>query len=82
MPNITIFIDKDEEKILKKRAKTNLMTIREQIENIVRRSCVRTNKNYVPKDPCDDKLVKIFSKQNKGPRKKKKKKKGKRKRKK
>jgi len=66
MPNTVIFIDDEEKKILEKRAKTNLMTLKEQIENIVRRSCVRTNKNYRPKDPCNDKLVKIFSKQNKG----------------
>jgi len=77
MPSISIFIDDEEKKILEKRAKGNLMTLREQIENIIRRSCVRTNKNYVPKDPCNDKLVKIFSKQNKGrkPKKKVKKKK-------
>ena len=73
MPNITIFIDNEEKKILEKRGKKNLMTLKEQCEDILRRSCVRTNKNYRPKDPCDDRLVKIFSKQNKGRRKKKKK---------
>ena len=42
------------------------MTLNEQIEDIVRRSCVNTKKTSIPNDPCDDKLISIFSKQNKG----------------
>jgi len=72
MPNITIFIDKEEKKILEKRAKKNLMTIKEQCEDILRRSCVRSSKGYKPKDVCDDKLVKIFSKSRRGRKRKKK----------
>jgi hypothetical protein len=79
MPRVTILIDKDEEKILKKRAKKNLMTVREQIEDIIRRSCVRSkSKKSTPKDKTDDKLVRIFSRTRRGrPRKKKAKKKSK-----
>jgi hypothetical protein len=70
---LSITLDKEEEKILKRRAKKNLMSIREQAEDIIRRSCVNSKKNSKPHDPCDDKLVKIFSKQNKGRKPKKKK---------
>jgi hypothetical protein len=66
---ISILLDAEEVKILKKRAKGNLMSLQEQCEDILRRSCVSSKKNRRPKDPCDDRLVKIFSKQNKGPRK-------------
>ena len=65
---LSIDLDEEEVKILKKRAKKNLLTLREQVENIVRLSCVRSKKGSTPKDPCDDHLVRIFSKQNKGPR--------------
>ena len=41
MPKITINIDDEEKKILDKRAKKNLLNLREQIEDIIRRSCVR-----------------------------------------
>lgn len=71
MPRISIFIDQDEEKILKKRAKKNLMTLREQVEDIVRRSCVMSKRKQFPKDNVDDKLVKIFSRSRRGRKKKK-----------
>jgi len=63
---ITIDIDEREQKILEKRAKKNLMELKEQVEDIIRRSCIRGITNNVPKDSCDDKLVGIFSKQNTG----------------
>ena len=66
MPTISVFIDEEEEDILNKRAKKNLMTLNEQVQDIIRRSCVNAKKNYVPQDSCDDRLVQIFSKQNKG----------------
>lgn len=67
MPNLTIFIDDEEELILEKRAKKNLMDLNQQVQDIIRRSCVNSkNKLSTPKDPCDDRLVKIFSKQNRG----------------
>jgi len=71
--SITLHLDEDEIKVLKKRAKKNLMTIREQVRDIIRRSCVHSKgKSSTPKDKTDDRLVGIFSRQRKGrPRKKK-----------
>ena len=73
MPQITIDIDEDVKKIINKRAKKNLLTLREQIEDILRKSAVRTKSgvrsNY---SKIDDRLVGIFSRQRSGrPRKKK-----------
>ncbi len=62
---LTILIDKDEEKILKSRAKKNLLTIQEQVEDIVRRSCVNSKKKTQVEDKCDDSLVKVFSRKKK-----------------
>ena len=72
MTTISVFIDDEEKKILESRAKKNLMTLKEQAEDIIRRSCVRTKSKSVPYDPCDDKLVKIFSKSRRGRKSKKK----------
>ncbi len=67
MPRITINIDNDVEKILKRRAKINLMTFREQIEDILRKSAVRTKlgKSYQP-IKIDDSLVAVFSREKRG----------------
>jgi len=60
---ITINIDENEKKILAKRAKKNLLSIREQIEDIIRRSCVRgTSSGYRAFKP-DDKLIQVFSRE-------------------
>ena len=71
MPKITILIDDQEEKILKKRAKKNLFSLREQIEDIIRRSCVRTSHGTYKPIKVDDRLVAIFSRQKRGRKKKK-----------
>lgn len=72
MPKITINLDDDEVKILKKRAKKNLFSLREQIEDIIRRSCVTyTHGTYKP-IKFDDRLVAIFSRQRRGRKRKKK----------
>ncbi len=70
---ITITLDVDEVKILEKRAKKNLLTVKEQVEDIIRRSCVSA-KNKSKRRPLkiDDKLVGIFSRQKSGRKKKKK----------
>ncbi len=75
MPKITINVDDDVSKILKKRAKKNLFTLREQIEDILRKSAVRTKSgtSYRGLKP-DDKLVAMFSREKRGRKKKKKKK--------
>jgi len=73
MPQITIYIDEDVKKIISKRAKTNLFTLREQIEDILRTSAVRTksSKKYMA-IKVDDKLVAVFSRERRGRKKKKK----------
>jgi hypothetical protein len=73
MPRVSINLTKEEVKILEKRAKKNIMSLREQIEDIVRRSCVNYKKkpSYKRVKP-DDRLVSIFSREMRGrPRKKK-----------
>jgi len=73
MPRITINITDDEQKILKKRADKNFFSLIEQVEDIVRRSCIsQKNKSKNRDFKCDDRLVSIFSKSNRGRKKKKK----------
>lgn len=74
MPRITIQLDEKEIKLLNRRAKKNLLTLREQIEDILRRSCVNSAKGGYRGIKCDDKLVGIFSRQRSGRKRKKKKK--------
>lgn len=73
MPQITIDIDESVRKIISKRAKTNLLTLKEQIEDILRKSAVRTKSSgkyaYIK---VDDKLVAVFSRERRGRKKKKK----------
>jgi len=63
---LTISLDESEVKILKKRAKKNLLTVREQVEDIVRRSCVMSKSRGYITTKVDDKLVGIFSRERKG----------------
>ena len=72
MSRITIDITDDEQKILKKRADKNYFSIKEQAEDIIRRSCIsQKNKSSTKEIKCDDKLVGIFSRARSGrPRKK------------
>lgn len=75
MSNITISIDDDVKNIISKRAKKNLLTLREQIEDILRKSAVRTKTGKTYQTiKVDDKLVAVFSRQKTGRKKKKKKK--------
>lgn len=68
MALITIEIDDEIMKILKKRAKKNLLNEKEMIEDIVRRSCVNYKKmGYTTiSGETDDKLVNIFSRSQRG----------------
>jgi len=66
MPQITIDINEDAKKIIGKRAKKNLLTLREQIEQIIRRSAVRTKSGTNTSFKVDDRLVGIFSRQKRG----------------
>ncbi len=70
---ITINIDDELEKDIKKRAKKNYLSIQELIEDIVRRSMISYKKSGTRSFKTDDRLVGIFSRDRRGrPRKKKK----------
>ena len=58
--DITISLSKSILNALEKRAKKNLFSLSEQIEDIVRRSCSNVKK-LVREEKLDDKLVGLFS---------------------
>jgi len=66
---LTIDLDDNEVKILRKRAKKNLLDLREQVEDIVRRSCINAGINTSNRKT-DDELVNIFSREARKKRKK------------
>jgi hypothetical protein len=71
MPSVTIHLDEEELKILKKRSEDNFLTIKEQIEDIIRRSCINSKNKKNTSFKCDDNLVNVFSRDRRGrPRKK------------
>ncbi|MEK6832938.1 MAG: hypothetical protein AABY32_02730 [Nanoarchaeota archaeon] len=73
MPRVSVDLDKDLKKTLEKRAKTNLFSLKEQIEDILRRSAVNQAKKKSPYDAkVDDKLVSLFSRHKTGPKRRKK----------
>ena len=64
---IEIYLDADVLKNIEKRAKKNILSIPEQIEDIVRRSCVRSKSiKPLPTEKIDDLLVGIFSRRKSG----------------
>ena len=69
MPSITISLGDEEAKILDKRAKKNFLTLKEQIEDIVRRSAANSKSGTRPLK-VDDRLVAVFSRQRSGRKKK------------
>ena len=67
MPQITIDIDDKVYKVLSSRAKKNLMTVREQVEDILRKSAVSTkNQSGTSSGKIDDTLVSVFSREKRG----------------
>jgi len=64
--DITIRLSDEEVKILKKRAKKNMLNLREQVEDIIRRSCINSKLIKGTEGMIDDKLVGIFSRQTRG----------------
>jgi len=67
MSQITISIDEEVKKILSKRAEKNLLTLKEQIEDILRTSAVRTKSTKSQNLPkLDDNLIGIFSRDQRG----------------
>ena len=74
MPDITVSIDEEARRILQKRADKNFFTLREQIEDIIRKSAIRTkNAKKVQSIKADDKLIALFSRDKRGRTKKQKK---------
>jgi hypothetical protein len=59
---LTISLDDREIKILKKRAKKNLLDLREQVEDIIRRSCMNAGVSASNRKT-NDELVNIFSRE-------------------
>jgi hypothetical protein len=64
---ITVYLDDDLVKIIDKRAKKNMMNFNEQVEDILRRSCISLKKqrSIIDKD-LDDKFIGLFSRRNNG----------------
>ncbi len=70
--SIIIRVDNELFKIIEKRAKENLLSEEELVEDIVRRSMVSYKEGEkVQKLKCDDVLVELFSRQKKGRKRKK-----------
>lgn len=63
---VSIFLDSEVLKMIDKRAKKNMLTLSEQMEDILRRSCVNLKKGTSRKVKCDDSLVAIFSREKRG----------------
>lgn len=75
MKKLTIYLDDEEVKVLEKRAKKNIFTLKEQVEDIIRQSVIRSKSSTkTPTINIDDRLVNVFSRQKTGPKKKTKKK--------
>ena len=60
---IEIYLNDDVLKLIVKRAKKNLLTLPEQIEDILRRSTLSLKKGKMTKENIDDLLVALFSRQ-------------------
>ncbi len=58
---VTITLDEGVLKVIERRAKHNLLSMEEQIEDIVRRSAVTTKVKKLGPEKIDDLLVSIFS---------------------
>jgi hypothetical protein len=71
MPALTISIDEEIKKVIEKRAKKNLMTLREQVEDIIRRSAVNYKAGTKTTTKVDDRLVEVFSREMRGRKRKK-----------
>jgi len=70
---ISIFLSNELVKLIEKRARKNMLSVPEQIEDILRRSTISQGKKksaYYAK--VDDKLVGLFSRHKTGPKKRKK----------
>jgi len=62
---VCVFLSDEILKVLEKRSKKNMLTIHEQIEDILRRSCIRKSTS-ISQEKIDDFLVSVFSRSPKG----------------
>jgi hypothetical protein len=62
---VSLFLDSEILKVIDKRAKKNMFTISEQIEDILRRSCLRLSSTK-KEEKLDDLLVSLFSRKKYG----------------
>ncbi len=62
---VCVFLSNEILNVLEKRSKKNMLTIHEQIEDILRRSCVRKSTS-ISQEKIDDFLVSVFSRSPKG----------------
>lgn len=60
---VTIYLDNDLMKLIDRRAKRNMLTLPEQIEDILRRSCLNLKVKKPISEKIDDLLVSLFSRQ-------------------
>jgi hypothetical protein len=63
---VTVYLDVDVLKAIEKRAKKNMFTVQDQVEDILRRSCVRVTKIKQDSDKLDDMFIKLFSRRDSG----------------
>ena len=63
---VSIFLSDDLLKTLERRARKNMQTISEQIEDILRKSCVTYKGGVSSPEKLDDRLVGIFSRKRVG----------------
>lgn len=66
---VTIYLDSDILKIIDKRAKKNMFTINEQIEDILRRSAINARTIKRQEEKLDDMFITLFSRKNYGKKK-------------
>ena len=65
---VVIYLDNDVLKMIERRARKNMLTLPEQIEDTLRRSCLSFKKKPLISGKIDDLLVSIFSRQKRGRR--------------
>jgi len=64
----TIYLDEDIVEMIEKRAKKNMMDFNEQVQDILRRSCLsmKNQKKITEEKGLDDKFITLFSRKNTG----------------
>ena len=58
---VCVYLDSELCRIIEKRAKANMLDVHEQIEDILRRSCITAKKRKAKEEKLDDMLVTLFS---------------------